>query len=422
MEQEEVIEISASARNLLGEEHARSRAAFTSNPPQSHTDPGMFTSAMGEADLPSMRLKFPFLNDYPDNFVRTTPFSVILKAESTQIKLKDMETSRRSEVQLSHNRESLTSTFHQVTSGQDNRWDVLHTARFLPGATCSSSKLWLAARAAMGIKGHAAVATYDMACAGLGGCVTPKAWQEIHNPGSTDMSLKLFTMNNCGNKTAGYKSDSSKRVDEWEEIVEIGDFKQAIRCLRTAMSMVFPWNHSIMAIEGFLYQTNFCHTDLSGLPNQAKLLTQFVDYVLGENANKWRGQESFLSAADLRNTWSAFLGTKPESTLAKIKPKTGYQGNSPWPQRFPSTAGTANTQLPTTGVNQFSIPPPPLNKRINVWNDDICVLWNMGRCVKPPGSCMTKKGIPLRHVCNFRPDLTNPMTVCGVNHPCFRNH
>jgi hypothetical protein len=47
-------------------------------------------------------------------------------------------------------------------AGQDNRWDVLHPARFLPGASCSAKAIWLAAREVLGNTGHQALSSYDM--------------------------------------------------------------------------------------------------------------------------------------------------------------------------------------------------------------------------------------------------------------------
>ena len=54
--------------------------------------------------------------------------------------------------------------------------------------------------------------------------------------------------------------------------------------------------------------------------------------------------------------------------------------------------------------------------------DDICNNYNLGRCMKPPGTCATSKGIALRHVCNFRADLSIPTNVCAKDHPRIFNH
>ena len=43
--------------------------------------------------------------------------------------------------------------------------------------------------------------------------------------------------------------------DSLLEIASFGDFKQALRTAREALSYVYPWNKSIAALEGFLIRT-----------------------------------------------------------------------------------------------------------------------------------------------------------------------
>ena len=107
-------------------------------------------------------------------------------------------------------------------AGTDNRLDMLHTARCLPGATCSAGKLWLHARSVMGDKGHSALSTYDMASIG-------------HDPASASLSIRMFSMGNCVSR--GTKSASD---DEFPEMADLSEFKAAIRVLRGAMVFVHP--------------------------------------------------------------------------------------------------------------------------------------------------------------------------------------
>ena len=60
--------------------------------------------------------------------------------------------------------------------------------------------------------------------------------------------------------------------------------------------------------------------------------------------------------------------------------------------------------------------------RFDNFCDDICRMFNFGKCFKPPGTCATKTGSPLRHVCNIRQDSSQPANVCGKDHPCTLNH
>jgi hypothetical protein len=55
-------------------------------------------------------------------------------------------------------------------------------------------------------------------------------------------------------------------------------------------------------------------------------------------------------------------------------------------------------------------------KRVRFPWVDICHPWNVGKCVKMPGSCVSSRGVPLRHMCDWR-DINNPTApVCGQDH------
>ena len=164
----------------------------------------------------------------------------------------------------------------------------------------------------MGDRGHPALSTYDMGSIGLGGCVSAKGWVEIHDPASASISIKMFAMGNCVSR-----SQSSKDED-FPEMSDLSEFKAAIRVLRGAMAYVHPWNRSIDALENFLIQSNFGGTDLAGVAKPAAFLSQFTDYVLVENASRWRGMEPFLSTRDLRNTWvTTSARSRPQSARSR---------------------------------------------------------------------------------------------------------
>jgi hypothetical protein len=182
------------------------------------------------------------LKDFSDQFIRTTPLEVLLKTETTAMKLKDMEKNRSYGTRLSNNRDELVSTFYDIQRGQDNRWSTLHEARFLPGACCTATQLWARAREVLGNTVHPAISTYDMNAIGLGGFVSKRGWIEIQDPGSDSMALKLFNINGCGNRVSTKPSEAS---EEFKEIAELGEFQLALRVAREAMSYVHPWNKSV---------------------------------------------------------------------------------------------------------------------------------------------------------------------------------
>jgi hypothetical protein len=172
-----------------------------------------------------------------------------------------------------------------------------------------------------------------------------------------------------------------------DEIVELGEFKLALRTMRTAFALAMPWNLSILALEGFFFQSNFCHQDLQNVDRKAAILTKFTDYVIAQNSDRWRDAEPFLTAGELKQTWASFYGAQPQSALKNQGQKKQQAG----------------------GRQQGK----PLDPRIGL---GICFAWNQGQCSKPAGSCTTAKGRALKHVCDFAADPAKPTEVCGKDH------
>ncbi len=345
-------------------------------------DPGATSLTMTDGDLASLRRKFPFLADFSDHFVRSRPMEALLKIETTSMKMKELERVRDTDDKLSTNKLALATNVTNVEAGPDNRWTVLHPARYLPGAACSAAKQWLAARESIGLTGHPPVGNYDMSAVGLAGFVTSRGWVELHNPASSKLALKLFSINNCSSK-AGKASSNEQGDPGSDDIHELGELKLALRTLRTAASFVHPWNYSFQAIEGFMFQTQFCQSDLAGVDKRASILCQFIDYCLGQNAERWRDAEPFLSTGELKTSRNSFFGARPQAALggkAKTAKKNGDR--------------------------------PAERKK---WLD-ICFPWNAGHCMKAPGDCKSAKGTPLRHVCNYIADRNKPESVCGKDH------
>ena len=353
---------------------------------------------MTDQDLVAMRNKFPFLDGFSDTFIRNTPPESLLKMEATTIKMRDSERGRDADDKLAANRAALSDTPRLIGAGVDDRWSVLHEGRFLPGAGCSAAKLWLKARDVIGLTGAPPLGNYDLAAVGLGGFITAKGWVELANPASTKMSLKLFSLNNCSSKISTTRTDSTDPL--LPDFAEIGEFQLALRTLRNAAAFVSPWNFSFAALENFLVSCKFCAEDLSGVDRPAVILTQFVDYALVENAARWRDNEPFLSYGDLKSTWQAFFGARPQSALPKRPP-----------QPTPSFGNRPQKQPPHNA--------PTRRRRPFI---DVCYNFNKGLCLKPPGQCVSYSGTILRHVCDFRPDSANLLVFCGQNHRRIENH
>jgi hypothetical protein len=411
LEIEELEETSRLAEDMMEEEDDLAPPVRTANsdPRRRVPDPASIYNRgppqLEAQDLEILKMRFPRLREFSDQFLKARTMEEILKIESTSLKLKEAERKGDVEEKLAVNKQNLEACAVTVEKGKDDRWSSLHSARFLAGAACSTRKIWLRAREVMDVNGHSPVANYDLASVGMGGFVTSKGWVELANPGSTKMSLKLFNINNVGARSQGSNAEK-----DLEDIGELGEFKLALRTLRTAASFVCPWNYSFLAIENFMIQNDFCMNDLSGTEKPATTLTQFVDYILHENANRWRDAEGFITTADLKTCWTAFSSARPRVLIKKKEQQ--HSNNQPKNK-------SANQQK--QGGHIFS-KLPYNHPRLNMPFTDACRAWNLGRCAKAAGSCTTSKGVPLRHSCNWS-DLSNQNAkVCGQAHQAYVSH
>ena len=345
---------------------------------------------MTDGDISALRSKFPFLKEFSDGFIRSNKPDSLMKLETANMKLKEAERTKDTDDRLAYNRSNIGVI--AVDMGIDDRTTNLHDGRFLPGANCSSAKLWLAARSWIPLHGAPPLGNYDMASVGLGGFVSSRGWVELSNPASTRLSIRQFNINSCARKASNNKENDSESA--LPNFSELGEFQLALRTMRTAAAFVMPWNMSFTALENFLVNSKFCAADLGSIDNKAQILTQFTDYVITENASKWRDAEPFLSSGELKNTWAAFFSARPQSAF--VKKEAVKQENS--------------QKNKNSGQNRNSAP----NKKLPFI--DVCYNWNKGSCNKLPGTCFTFRGQQLRHVCDHRTDPSNLSMVCGQNH------
>ena len=106
---------------------------------------------------------------------------------------------------------------------------------------------------------------------------------------SSKLSVKMFNINSASPRGGSNKNTSENE----EEMLNLAEFKLALRAMRTAFHLAVPWNLSILALEGFFFQSNFCSTDLSNTDKKGWYLTRFTDYVLEQNSDRWRDAEPF---------------------------------------------------------------------------------------------------------------------------------
>jgi hypothetical protein len=357
-----------------------------------YPDPaGGGSGRISAADLNVLKEKFPQLCDFSTEFLQSRTMDELLRIASTSLRIKDAERARETEDRLAANKSALNSKFFEVQAGRDNRWSELHPARFLPGAAASAPAQYIRAREVHGLTSPPALGCYDMTSVGMGGFVTSKGWLELGTYGSTKMKIEYFNINNAARS-------SNKKADEEDTVLmkDVAEFSLALRTLRSAAQFATPWNYSYLALENFLHENEFCKEDLKNDDNPARTLCQFSNFIIGENANHWRDNSSFLTTAELSGYWKSFIGARPQGRAS-----SSSEPSQPKP--------AAQQQKPKEKKRKFPFV-------------DICNKWNTGSCNKAPGTCYSFRGVPLRHCCNWRDPNQPNSQPCGQAHQRIGNH
>jgi hypothetical protein len=327
----------------------------------------------------------PHVKQLPVDLVSRLPLSAIFQLNSALAKESKLAGKLNVNQKLTHNASNLVANPVRIAAGSDDRKEQLHEARFLGGASCAGQTIWLKARDILGSQGVVPIGNYDMDVVGCGGCVTPRGWAEIHNPGSPDLKLRLFYMPNVGSSALSTKrlnlEDGEENTvsigESLREIADLDGFRAALNTAREALAVALPWNRSIAAIQGFMMNTNYCAADLQGNNKRAAVLSEFVDFVFSRNALNWENRLPFLSCDDLTHAWASWKG-----------------------KRAAYFTGSNNSKQQQNKTKREQ--------------DDMCRRYNRGDCPFKAEDCKTSMGRKLRHVCNF----TYPGgRKCGKDHP-----
>jgi hypothetical protein len=110
----------AAANKDLADEAARTKAGFSSiGDPGASAGPTL-TAKITAEDAAILKKKFPFLKDYSNEYLQSTQLDVLIRAETTAYKLRELEKGADLEDTLANNRDELLSTLISVVAGQDN--------------------------------------------------------------------------------------------------------------------------------------------------------------------------------------------------------------------------------------------------------------------------------------------------------------
>ena len=322
----------------------------------------------------------PHLKSVPESLLKKLPYSAVFQLNAALAK--EQKTTERLGVnaKLAQNAKKIARNPAEIEEGQDNRREILHPARFLGGASSSLVEQWGAARRVIGETGVVPLGNYDLDSVGCGGCVTPKGWHEIHNPASQELKLKLFHMPNMANNMqSGKRQEGEEGSETLREIADLESYRVALNTAREAMASALPWNRSISALVGLMYNTSYMAEDLGGNPKRAAILTEFTDYIFGRNGLNWENDQPFLTTDELSHVWSNWRAKRGISSkpAERKKKEDGFSDKK----------------------KQLS---------------EVCRLYNAKACkFQQDKECKSSWGKTLKHVCS---------KFVGANKLCLKDH
>jgi hypothetical protein len=452
----------AVARELLADEAMRTRAGFSlgatigvaeGQAPSvvevlaPAPDPGLvadrpvqFTGNKADADF--VRAIIPELAHMSDAYLTQHSLDRLQKYVITLKKQGEEKREKNIEARLAQNLENVIKKPITVNHA-DNRFDVLHPARFLPGAAVTLEKLWLEARKFWGREPMEAVGEFDLLAIGLPGCIPAKAWEILHFPGSRELSLKLFSVANVARASDGVRTVATQSEDglvlkeSLKELTEMAEFKTAFRNLKIAAQLVRPWDFSFLVLESFLLSTDYLESQLAGY-KRAPILAGFLDHTFRVNASNWMQGKPFMDTASLKALWDPWWAGHKGDVKKEEQSGGGARGNNGQQKgqgQKSGRQGGGGQQQADGGAGQqaakkgrwtpagnfvfsnFNMPPPDFNGAPALKN--ICRHYNTKTCNNTYNTCVvTSRFGPFRlyHLCSHVETKNGQQVVCAGKH------
>ena len=275
----------------------------------------------------NIRKLHPNMADYSDEFLAAQSVADLQRAKRDSNNAELAKPAKRIEMRHQANYARAKANPSIIPEGLDNRSTILHEARFLPGAATRGTDLWLRAREVWGEQGVDPICNYDVSGMGMAGCITARGIEALHNPGSDEISIKLFTVSNVIHAKSGTRTiqaageDRFESIESWKEVNDINELKTAFRNMRKAAFMIRPWDYSFEVLEAWITPTFWLAEELKGY-NKASLTGEFIDHILVLNAAHWIQELPYLSISDIQIQWTSWWATR-KSCAPRSFPEEG---------------------------------------------------------------------------------------------------
>jgi len=381
---------------------------------------GLFTTA-DERDAAILRAQLPAcFSQFSDKYILSQHSDAIYRLIREE---KAAEQKGAKSLEARQHQNFLAAVANPVTipASQDNREALFHPGRVLAGAAVPVQRHWHEMRNVWGADGVPATANYDCDSVGIAGCVTARGWEALHHPGSGELSIKLFTVNNMvqsgtGSRTVSLAGEEGFIIKEsWKEVQSIEELKKALDTIVTASMLCSQGNFSYKVLQTFLNNNEWFEKDLAGY-KRAQVVADFCDHVFKLNADAWIRNADFNDGPKLLTIWTNWWGSR-KTGLKQEAGSSGRGSNSSHTYKSTTKQGGGyNTPDSRAKSDPNKIPFITAKPQ----ESSVCKRFVDGYCTKKHYECIIKTKVGARrlyHVCTAK-----KKDAAGVESTCLGPH
>ena len=234
---------------------------------------------------------------------------------------------------------------------------------------------------------------------------------------SLPLRLKMFFSGNRTQKTLGSGEGNKEAAQDWETPKAVLDIQEAVANLADVLAELWPADNSARIINRVMVLYNFGAAIKGSEQDCCRMLTEFVDVVLRENASRAVVKEVPLSFRQVKERW----GDVVEKLV--LSGSGGSQGgkSSQLDGRKSGGGGAQGGGRQAKGGVQVKARVARLFQGGSSYG--VCFDYNRGGvCNRKPGvvGCEDGRGGQFAHVCNFLDPGSNKF--CLAKHSRVGNH
>lgn len=237
--------------------------------------------------------------------------------------MQDLKKDENSKSKLSTNLDQKLKLNNQLSNKEtfwqgevDNRSTKLHSIRFDKFPTISSEKLFVEASHRFNPDAITPTSNYDLSSLGLLNVATNKGFEEIHNPASKNLSIKMFLKSNFSKSAGGIANFVPFHTEEGVagmstsmflgEIKSIKEFQKCFFALFTLKSRVSPWDKQLEPLWAYFIDKDYFENKLNCKQyycndEPGTFCAKFTDHILLQNATRFSNNLPHLDKQEFKH-------------------------------------------------------------------------------------------------------------------------